>query len=66
MRFHGLERKVSDVLANARVPRWDRVSAVAVADGKWVHAVLSAAGVFEADRLGSPDDALYVRLTSRS
>jgi hypothetical protein len=66
MLFHRIERKVSDVLANGRVPRWDRLSAVAVADGKRVRAILSAAGVFEADRAGDAEDALHVRLTSRS
>ena len=63
MAYHGIERKVADVFATERTPRWDRASSVALADRERVRAVISASGVFEADR---PDEAdlLYVRLSS--
>lgn len=62
MTYHGIERKVSDVFANAKVPAWDRASAVAIADSARVLAVVSAAGTFETDSTG--DDVFYLRLTT--
>jgi tRNA(Ile)-lysidine synthase len=50
MTYHGIDRKVVDVLANARVPAWERMGAVAIADSRAVHAVMLAGGTFEADR----------------
>ncbi len=60
--YHGMERKVMDVFAAAKVPRWERTGAVAIADSHSVRAVLTAAGAFEADGV-SEEDALYVRLS---
>lgn len=62
MTHHGIERKVSDIFANAKVPAWDRAAAVAVADSARVLAVLAAGGTYEADSAG--EDVLYARLTT--
>lgn len=62
IRYHGMHRKVSDLLANEKVPRWVRARAAVIADAVSVRAVLAATGAFEMDR--DPDaDVLYVRLS---
>jgi hypothetical protein len=58
MRYHGIVRKVSDVLANAKVPRWERAGVVAVADSEGVVALGGAVAL--ADPVAE-EDALYVR-----
>ncbi|MGE5597444.1 MAG: tRNA lysidine(34) synthetase TilS [Hyphomicrobiales bacterium] len=63
MIYHAIDRKVSDVLANAHVPSWNRLGALAIADSARVLAVLTSAGTFEADRSGGGDDLLYVRVS---
>jgi tRNA(Ile)-lysidine synthase len=50
IRYHGIERKVADVFANAKLPSWERVGALAIADSVRVHAVLTANAAIEADR----------------
>jgi len=62
IRYHGFERLVSDVLANAKVPRWSRMGVVAVADGEAVVALFSSAGVFADVPPG--DDVLYVQVAA--
>ncbi|MCC7362740.1 MAG: tRNA lysidine(34) synthetase TilS [Dehalococcoidia bacterium] len=62
MTYHRIDRKVADVFANAKVPAWERIGAVAIADSARVHAVLTAAATFEADHSGSGEGLLYVRL----
>lgn len=61
--YHRLVRKVADVLANAKVPAWERLGAVAVADGSRVHAVFTAAHTFEADHQPGVRTLLSVRLS---
>ncbi|MCK9519614.1 MAG: tRNA lysidine(34) synthetase TilS [Dehalococcoidia bacterium] len=61
MRYHGLDRKVTDILANAKVPAWERVNAVAVADSEKVLTVVTADRAFETDPSG--EEPLYLRLT---
>jgi hypothetical protein len=58
MRYHGIVRKVSDVLANAKVPRWERADVVAVADSEGVVALGGAVAL--ADPVAD-EDALYLR-----
>jgi len=60
MVFHGLDRKVADVLANAKIPRWERRSIVALADGAGVVALVGGPGEPAAE--GDADDRLYVRV----
>lgn len=61
MRLRGIERKVSDILANARVPAWERKGMVAIVDSQRVLGLFGAT-VALSDTPGD-DDALYVRLT---
>ncbi len=63
MRYHGIERKVADVFANSRLPAWERIGAVAIADSERVQAVLTATAVYAADRSSDADDLRYVRLS---
>lgn len=60
MHYRGMARKVSDILSNAKVPAWERVGMVALADSAGVLALFGSAGVI-GDREPGPD-ALYVRL----
>ncbi len=50
MQRHGHTRKVADLYSAERVPTWERSGAVAIANGERVLALLTASGVFEADR----------------
>jgi tRNA(Ile)-lysidine synthase len=61
--FRGLERRVSDLLANAKVPTWERAQAVAIADSARVHAVLTASRVFDA--APTEDAAWFVQLSAQ-
>ena len=54
MSFRGIQRRVHDVLANEKVPRWERHGAVAVADSEKVLALFTASGVI-ADKAASAD-----------
>ncbi|MBI2765684.1 MAG: tRNA lysidine(34) synthetase TilS [Chloroflexi bacterium] len=56
-RYHGIERKVADALANAKLPAWERIGVLVIADAHTVHAALAATTTFEADR--PPDADLY-------
>jgi tRNA(Ile)-lysidine synthase len=49
IRYHGIVRKVSDLLANEKVPSWERLGAVAIAGADQVLVVFTAAGTFESD-----------------
>jgi len=60
---HGMERKVSDLLINEKVPAWERVGMVAVADGKGVVALFGAKHNFVRDG-GDPDR--WVRVSAIS
>lgn len=63
MRYHRLERKVSDVFATAKLPAWERAGALAIADGARVRALFTAGGVFEED--ARPDaDPWFIRVTA--
>ncbi len=59
--YHGLYRKVPDVLANAKVPAWERTGMVAIADSATVFGLFGATGTFAGDSVGG--DALFVRLS---
>ena len=61
MVHHGMDRKVADLLAGARVPAWDRHAAVAIADAHRVHAILAPEATFEAD--GRDADPWYLRVS---
>ncbi|MGE0598364.1 MAG: tRNA lysidine(34) synthetase TilS [Dehalococcoidia bacterium] len=58
---NGLERKVSDLLINEKVPAWERVGTVVIADGNGVVALFGAKRSFVRDGL-APD--LWVRLSA--
>ena len=60
MRVHGRDRSVSQVLAAARMPRWERMGIVAIADSGRAHALFTASGVLGDPGLG--DNALHVRI----
>ena len=62
IRYHGLERLVSDVLSNAKVPGWSRTGAAAVADAESVVALFTSAGVLADEPRG--DDLLYVQVSA--
>jgi tRNA(Ile)-lysidine synthase len=57
--YHGIERKVSDLLVNEKVPAWERLGLIAIADSERVHAVIGASKELGAD-VG--DSVLYVRV----
>lgn len=59
IRLNGMERKVSDVLVNEKIPAWERLGLIAIADSATVHAVIGAS-----KELGAPDGdtALYVKV----
>jgi tRNA(Ile)-lysidine synthetase-like protein len=61
IQYRGLARRVPDVFASARVPRWDRLGAVAVVDSRGVVAVFGSHGVITDVPRG--DDALYVSIS---
>jgi tRNA(Ile)-lysidine synthetase-like protein len=57
--YHGMERKVSDLLVNEKVPAWERLGLIAIADSAVVHALVGAS-----KDLGAPasDAALYIKV----
>ncbi len=61
MAYHGFRRKVSGILARARVPLWERGALLALADRQDVVAILGD-GVALADG-GEDDDCYFFRLT---
>ncbi|MFN0147853.1 MAG: tRNA lysidine(34) synthetase TilS [Dehalococcoidia bacterium] len=63
MLYHGIERKVADVFANAKLPAWERTGALAIADGERVRVLFTAGGVFEED-VAADGDAWFVRVTA--
>jgi tRNA(Ile)-lysidine synthase len=60
MRYHGIVRKVADVLANAKVPAWDRLDTLVVADSTQVHVAVAGETVFAADHAGG--ESWHVRV----
>ena len=58
--WHGVERKVSDLLVNEKVPAWERPGMVAVADSARLLGLFGATRTFAADMQGEPE--LWVRL----
>ena len=59
--YHGMRRKVADVLANAKVPAWERTGMVAIADSATVLGLFGATVSIAADPVG--EDLLHVRLS---
>jgi len=60
--WHGVERKVSDLLVNEKVPFWERPGMVAVADSAHLLGLFGATRTFVADMQGEP--GLWVRLAA--
>lgn len=60
--WHGVERKVSDLLVNEKVPIWERHGVVAVADSARLLGLFGATRTFVADMQGEPE--LWVRLVA--
>lgn len=61
IRYHGIDRKVSDLLVNGKVPLWDRRDLVAIADADRVLGLIGPRTSFSADTEGEP--ALWVQVT---
>lgn len=61
LRYRGCERKVSDLLVNEKVPRWERVGILVVADADGPVALVCAQRAFARDAV-KPD--LWVRLSA--
>lgn len=61
IRYHGHRPRVSDVLINQKVPRWDRPGAIAITDADGVVALVGAFGVI-ADVPADLDEALHLRV----
>ncbi|MEO9254837.1 MAG: tRNA lysidine(34) synthetase TilS [Tepidiformaceae bacterium] len=59
LRSNGLERKVSDILANLKIPTWERPTIVALADSQSVIALFGTMGVVTEF---AGDDPLYIRI----
>ncbi len=57
--YHGMERKVSDLLVNEKVPAWERLGLITIADSERVHAIIGAS-----KELGAPESesALYIKV----
>ncbi len=62
MIWHGVERKVSDMLVNEKVPAWERPGIVAVADSVRLLGLFVATRTFVTDTQGEP--GLWVRLAA--
>ncbi len=60
--WHGVERKVSDLLVNEKVPAWERLGMVALADSGRLLGLFGATRTFSADMVGEP--GLWVRLSA--
>ncbi|MCC6388826.1 MAG: tRNA lysidine(34) synthetase TilS [Dehalococcoidia bacterium] len=61
--YHGIERKVADVFAQAKVPRWERAGALAITDGSGVQAVVLPRRTFEAAHSPEPDP-YFIRVSA--
>ena len=61
MLFRGIERRARDVLSNEKVPRWERLGVVAIADSARVLALFAASGVIADAAEG--DDCWHVRVS---
>ncbi len=61
IRWHGHERKLSDLLINEKVPAWERAGMVAVADSLGVVALFGATRTFTRD---GNDPSLWIRLSA--
>lgn len=61
IRLRGMRRRVSDMFINRKVPRWERPTAIALADADGVVALAGAFGVWT-DVVTDADDALYLRV----
>lgn len=59
--YHAIERKVSDLLINEKVPLWERVGSVVIADSRGVVALFGAKRAFARD--GDNLD-LWIRLSA--
>ena len=59
VRLNGMERKVSDVLVNEKVPAWERLGLIAIADSAVVHAVIGASKPLGGSE---SESALYVKV----
>lgn len=60
--WRGVERKVSDLLVNEKVPAWERLGMVALADSGRLLGLFGATRTFVADMAGEPE--LWVRLAA--
>jgi tRNA(Ile)-lysidine synthase len=60
--YHGMERKVSDLLVNEKVPAWERLGLIAIADSERVHSIIGASKELGAEE---SESALYVRVEQR-
>ncbi|MCC6381774.1 MAG: tRNA lysidine(34) synthetase TilS [Dehalococcoidia bacterium] len=60
--YRGMERKLSDAFASARVPRWERRRALAVAAGEVVVAAFTPTTALSSDT-GKGDDRLFLRVS---
>ena len=63
LQFHRIERKVSDLLVNEKVPAWERQRMLAITDSERVLAIMGSAVSFAADTEGEP--SLWVRRSER-
>ena len=61
IRFRGVNRKVSDLLVNEKVPSWERSGMVVVSDGEGVLALIGATTTFVRD---TPTPDLWLKLAS--
>lgn len=61
IRYHGVNRKVSDLLVNEKIPAWERPGIVALADLEGIVALFGARGTYI--RNGGDAD-LWVKLTA--
>jgi len=60
--WHGMERKVSDLLGSEKVPAWERLGMVVLADSGRLLGLFGATRTFVADMQGEPE--LWVRLAA--
>jgi len=62
--YHGMRRRVADVLTGARIPVWERTGMVAIADSEKVLGLFGATCALAAD--SAEGSLLYVRLSQLS
>lgn len=63
IRYHGMRRRVSDLFINRKIPRWERLGVIAIADADGVVALIGAFGIL-ADPVADLDSALHIRITA--